>query len=331
MSLFTDLDFVSSADMLALDPEITKVAAAEFITIDTPSGIAAQACDEVGQKILVEAQAFSGFMPPFAMPYNQTAAVLNLVGPTINRSRVTLNQVIVTGANPTETSVAKPSALKRYAIYFALYMFYRAAFYKKMNDRYDNKRKMYEAEIRKKYWPRLFNQGVPICYKPLACPGAIHEWNVGVWDVTRVSAVAGVNTNAPTSYDVAITWVDNTRYLTPINKGNSESAPSARVSGFSVPTGDVLNIDISVLNPPNGMNPLNTALGQGLVIPGIASGWNIYVGTQGGTLYLQNSIPIPILTTAYSLPGAPVLSGYAADTGQYFDACFTLQKTLMRG
>jgi hypothetical protein len=331
MSLFTDLDFVSSVDMLALDPEIAKVAAAESITIDTPLGIAAQACDEVGQKILIETQAFSGFMPPFAMPYNQTAAVLNLVGPTINRSRVTLNQVVVSAANPTEMSVAKPSALKRYAIYFALYLFYRAAFYKKSNDRYDSKRKMYEEEIRKKYWPRVFNQGIPICYKPLATPGAIHEWNVGVWDVTRVSAVAGTNAGAAANYDVAVTWVDNTRYLTPINKGNSESAPSARVSGFAVPTAHVLHVDISVLNPPNGLNPLNTALGQGLVIPGIASGWNIYVGLQGSTLYLQNSTPIPILTTAYTLPGAPVLSGYQADTGQYFDALFTVQKTLMRG
>jgi hypothetical protein len=331
MSLFTDLDFVSSADMLALDPEIAKVAAAEAITIDTPAGIAAQACDEVGQKLLIESQAFTGFMPPFAMPYNQTAAVINLVGPTVNRSRITLNQVVVTGANPTETSVAKPSALKRYAIYTAIYLFYRAAFYKKTNDRYDNKRKMYEEEIRKKYWPRLFNQGIPICYKPLACPGAAHEWNVGVWDSTRVSAVAGTNVNLATLYDVAVTWVDHTRYQTPLLKGNSESAPSARVSGFSIPTSQVLRVDISVLNAPNGLNPLNTALGQGLVIPGIASGWNIYVGPQGGTLYLQNATPIPILTTSYTLPGAPVLSGYQADSGQYFDACFTLQKTLMRG
>lgn len=331
MSLFTDLDFVTSADMLALDPEVSKVATAESILIDSPAGIAAQACDEIGQKLLVDSQAFSGFMPPFAMPYNQTAAVLNLVGPTINRSRIALSQVVVSTANPTESSVAKPSSLKRYAIYMALRLFYRAAFFKKTNDRYDNKRKMYEEEIRRFYWPRFFNQGVPICYKPLACPGAVHEWNVGVWDSTRVSLAAGTNVNATTLYDVAVTWVDQTRYLSHQSKGNSESAPSARAAGISVTTANVLHVDISVLTPPNGLNPLNSALGQGLVIPGIASGWNVYVGLQGGALYLQNASPIAIGTTAYTLAGPPVLSGYQADSGQYPDAFFTLQKTLMRG
>lgn len=124
-----------------------------------------------------------------------------------------------------------------------------------------------------------------------------------------MSLVAGTNANATTLYDVAVTWVEQTRYLSPKTKGNSESAPSARATGISVTTANVLHVDISVLNPPNGLNPLNSALGQGLVIPGIASGWNVYVGAQGGTLFLQNATPIAIGTTGYTLAGAPVLSG----------------------
>jgi hypothetical protein len=329
--LFTDADFVNSADLLSLDPEVAKVSAAEGITVDSPAGIAAQACDEVGQKLLTEMQAFTGFMPPVAMPYNQTAAVINMVGPTVNRSRIALAQIVVTPPNPTQMAVSKPSALKRYTVYTALEMFYRAAFYKKTNDRYDNKRKMYAEEIRKKYWPRFFSQGVPIAYKPLACPGAIHEWNAGIWDSTRVSTVAGVNAGGTTLCDVVITWVDQTKYLLPTNKGNSESGPSAIVAGVSVTTATVLHIDISNLNPPNGLSPLNVSLGQGLVIPGNASGWNVYVGATGSTLYLQNATPIAIATKTYTLAGAPTLSGYQPDSGQYPDALFTMMKTLMRG
>lgn len=331
MALFNDADFVTSADMLALDPEVTKVATAEVITVDTPGGIAAQACNEVGQKLLTETQAFTGFMPPFMMPYNQTAAVLNLVGPTVNRSRVGLSQVIVSPANPQDSSLAGVSHLKRFAIYTALYLFYRAAFFKKLNDRYDMKRKMYEEEIRKKYWPRLWNQGTPIVYKPMACPGAIHEYNTGAWSNSNVTTVAGTNANGTTLYDVAITWVDQTKYFGPTNKGNAESAPSARAAQISVATAQVLRVSIAGLNPPNGLTPINVQLGQGLVIPGNASGWNIYVGAPDGILYLQNATPIPIGTLAYSLSGAPVLSGYQADQGQYPDALFTMQKTLMRG
>jgi hypothetical protein len=330
MGLINDSDFVSSLDMLALDPEITKAAAAECITVDGPAGIAAQACDEVGQKLLLETQAFTGFLPPFAMPYNQTAAVLNLVGPSVNRARIALAQVIVGPQNPMESSIAKPSHVKRYGIYLALSLFYRAAFYRKANDRYDNKRKMYEDEIRKKYWPRLFNQGCPIVYKPMACPGAIHEYNTGIWGPANVSTVAGTNAGAA-AYDVAISWVDNTKYISPALKGNAESAPSATVPAVNAAIGQVLQISIAGLNPPNGQAPLNLALGQSLVMPGSASGWNVYVGTAGGILYLQNAAPINIGTLSYKLPGAPVLSGYAADQGQYADAYFTMQKTLMRG
>lgn len=331
MALFNDADFISSADMLALDPEIQNVADAQTITVDGPAGIAAQACDEVGQKILLETQAFTGFMPPFAMPYNQTAAVLNLVGPTVNRSRIALSQVIISPSNPSEMSIAKPSHLKRYAIYVALQMFYRAAFFKKKDDRFDNKRKSFEEEIRKKYWPRFHGQGVPIAYKPMACPGAIHEFNVGNWSSSNVSTVAGVNANATASYDVAITWVDNTAYVSPSIKGNLESAPSARAVAVSVPTSTVLQISIVGLNPPNGLAPLNVQLGQSLIVPGKASGWNVYVGAQGGTLYLQNSTPVAIATLTYTLPGPPTLSGYQADQGQFPDALFTMQRTLMRG
>ncbi len=218
--LFTDADFISSVDLLSLDPEIKGIAAAEQIVLDGPAGLCAQAADEVGQKLLTETQAYTGFMPPFAMPYNQTAAVLNLVGPAVNRSRISLMQVCITPPNPTEASVSHPSTLKRYGIYTALEMVYRAAYYRKLTDRYEKRMADYRDQIRRKYWPRLFNQGVPIVLKPLAAPGAIHEFNAGTWDVNALSTPAGTNALASTQYDVTITWVDNTKYVTAQTKGN---------------------------------------------------------------------------------------------------------------
>jgi hypothetical protein len=332
--LFTDADFISSADLTSIDPEVVDISRAEKIVLDSSlgaaSGINAQACDEVGQRLLQETQAFSGFMPPFAMPYNQTAAVLNLVGPTVNRSRISLSQIVVSGVNPTELSSAKMSALKRYAVYEALVMFYRAAYYRKTTDRYEKRMQLYENEVRRKHWPRFFNQGVPVVYKPLAAPGAIHEYNAGVWNSTNVATVVGVNILTAATYDVAITWVDDTKYVSPTSKGNAESSVSARITG-PVATSNVLQVSIAGLNAPNGLAPLNVSLGQGLVIPGTASGWNVYCGSQGATLYLQNSTPIDIATKTYTFAGAPVLTGFPADSGQYPDAHFTLQKTLMRG
>lgn len=326
MALFLDANFVSSADLIRLDPEVTKVAQAEQIQIDTTDGIAAQACDEVGQKILSENQAFTGFLPPFAQPYTQTAAVINLVGPSVNRARIPLSQIVV--SSPLDATL---SGLKRYAVYSALVLFYRAAFYKKVNDRYDNKRKMYEEEIRKKYWPRFYNQGCPIVNRPLAAPGALHEFQAGVWDASRLSLVAGTNP-ATANYDVAITWVDQSKYVSPSVKGNAESGASALLSAFQITAANVLQVDITPLNPPNGQAPVNVMLGQGLIVPGNATGWNLYVGASGaGTLFLQNAAPIPVATKQYIMLGAPVLSGAILDAGQWPESYLTMQRTLFRG
>jgi len=98
-----------------------------------------------------------------------------------------------------------------------------------------------------------------------------------------------------------------------------------------VVSGNVIQVSISNLNAPNGLSPINVGLGQGLIIPGSASGWNIYAGSQGGPLYLQNSTPIPILTTSYTFAGPPVLAGYVPDSGQYCEAKMTMQLMVMRG
>jgi hypothetical protein len=67
------------------------------------------------------------------------------------------------------------------------------------------------------------------------------------------------------------------------------------------------------------------------VYPGTASGWNAYAGVQGGTLYLQNATPIPITQLTYTFAGAPVSSGYMADSGQFADAKMSMQLMIMRG
>jgi hypothetical protein len=326
MALFNDADFISSADLLIIDPEVPIVAKANHIQLDTPQGICAMACDEVGQKLLSETQAFQGFLPPFATPYTQTAAVINLVGPAVNRSRIPLSQIVV--SSPTDATL---SSLKRFAVYTALELVYRAAVYSKVNDRYQKKREDFQNEIRKKYWPRLYNQGCPVVFKPLAAPGALHEFQAGVWSTANLAAVGGTNALVTANYDVAITWVDQSLYQNPANKYNAESGGSALAAAFSLPTANVLQVSIAGLNPPNGQAPINVALGQGIVVPGNATGWNLYVGQSGSTLYLQNATPIPIATQLYTMPGAPVLSGYTLLQGQYPDQYLTMARMIMRG
>ncbi|GAC1674168.1 MAG: hypothetical protein NVS9B2_23380 [Steroidobacteraceae bacterium] len=331
--LYNDATWITAADLEMIDSEAPSIATAESIPINGAGNIADQTIQEVGDRILSESQAFSAYNPPYSTPYSQTAAVLNAMGPTTNRSRVALAQIVVTepASGLLQSNPGNWSSLKRYAVYECLRLFYRSAFYRKMNDRYQNRMVLYTEDIRKFYWPRFYNKGVPIAYKPLPCPGAIRENRAGIWSLANVTTVAGTNANAATYYDVVTTWTDATNgYVTPTTKANAESGGSARIT-LSVPTNNVLQVSIAGLTPPDGTAPANIALGQGLIVPGIASGWNVYVGLQGsGLLYLQNLIPVAIATKTYTLAGAPVLTGNTLDTGQFAQAYYSFSRSIMR-
>ena len=340
--LFTDSDWITGQDLKQIDPLVTAVAKTEQIVLDTQpgaivgglnqaEGICAAAAAEVGQKIQSVTNAFSGYQPPFAMPYNQSMAVINIVGPSVERQRISLSQVVVSNPSP-----GLWSPFKRWGVYEALALFYRTASIRKQNDLYEKRRDYYEDEIRKRYWPRAFKIGCPVVNKPMARPGASHEYNAGIWSADNVNMVAGSNADANTAYDVAITYVDQSLYLSQPTSANAnarmnaESEISQRISVL-VQTDEVITISIAGLNPPNGQAPINVSLGQGLVVPLNATGWNVWIGQTNGPLWLQNASPIPITTLEYTLTGPPVLSGFGWLGGQFPDAYWTMQQTLMRG
>jgi hypothetical protein len=144
-----------------------------------------------------------------------------------------------------------------------------------------------------------------------------------------VTTAAGAGTNTSDDFDIAITWVDLTRYKSQAQKGNCESAPSAPVTAKLPATGNVFVVSIAGLNPPVSGQPAST-LPLCVVPYGNAAAWNVYVGKKGCPLYLQNSEPIPLATASYALSGDPVLSGYTADEGQFAEQYYSFQNIVQR-
>lgn len=312
--LFTDDDLLTSADLAALDSEVTEVAAAEDLVVEGEGSILRQAWEECANEILARMEAF-GTELMFAGVGRWSSA-----GGT--RSRVYLTQIVATDAY-----ARKLSALQRWVLYRALVLFYRAATNRTVNDRHALKRAQY-AEDAKQHWKALWRRGLPVVLEPLPCPGALHEWNAGVWDGTKVTGVAG-GASAATTYAVAITWVDQSRYQSPTAKGNAESAGS-RVLAYTLPANELLQVSIAGLQPPDGIPAARTPA-DGTFRTLVATGWNVYVGAAEGPLYLQNPAPVPIGISSYTLTAAPVLGGAVLDPGQVPDTNFTFQNTLQRG
>lgn len=335
MALFTDGEFISQADMQALDSEVNRLGAADGMSFTTAqgasNGILAQACDEMGRKIIADSQSVQGYMTPWAVPYNQAAAVLNATLPSVNRPRISLSQVVVSSVYP-----GYSSSIKQCTLYYALWILFRNALRRvasgKDSDRYQAKMMEYDSEIKRRYYPRFYNEGVPVVYKPLACPGATHEPGAGTFDTTRLSLTAGTNGLGTTTYYVATTWTDSAQgYVSSAAKGTGESGPSATVP-ISVTTNNVIQVDITPLKAPDGSGPANVATGLGLFIKGNATGWNVYVGTAAtGPLYLQNATPVAIATKTYALAGVPTTTGAQMDVGQAPQALYTMSNSLARG
>jgi len=64
--------------------------------------------------------------------------------------------------------------------------------------------------------------------------------------------------------------------------------------------------------------------------PPTATGWNVYVGTTGSELRLQNSTPIP-LDTAWTMPPTGLTDGRPVGDGQSPDAYRTIPRFVWRG
>jgi hypothetical protein len=82
----------------------------------------------------------------------------------------------------------------------------------------------------------------------------------------------------------------------------------------------------SVLAAPEGTAPV-IAAGEA---PSGVSGWNVYVSTEPGAVYLQNSSPVPTGESWTMPPGGPV-AGKAAGNGQAPSSYRRFERTLRRG
>lgn len=314
MALLTDDDFVDQADLTALDPEVPEVASAESITIEGDAGIARQAWEECSTVLLERMESFGGgFVAADGQLYPFAGGSC--------RARVFLSQIVIS-----DPYAGRLSAIRRWMIYEALVLFYRAAVNRTIEDRYQVKLDRFAAAA-KEHRKRLWRRGLPVVLEPLPAPGALHEWNSGVWSVANLSGVAG-GSSPETQYDVAITWVDGSRYASPVAKGNGESGPS-RMARFTLPEDHLLRVDIASLRPPGG-EVYQRSAADGSFRQLTATHWNLYVGAPGKALWMQNPAPLPVSTTSYALAGPPVLSGVGLDPGQKPDVNFAFMNLLHR-
>lgn len=320
MALLIDSDFVCVADMLAIDPEMSDVADAEQIAVTGDDSIVRQMWDECADTLTAEMQAFGGDI--IAWPGSITT--YGAFG--ISRPRVRLNQIVVSSVYG-----RKNSTLKRWMIYRALALFYRAAANRRVNDRYEVKWERFSGEAAGA-WKALWANGLPYVAIPLAAPGAPHDYFAGYWSASNISYVSG-GSSALATYNVAITWVDQTSgYVNPLSKNNAESGPSAYLSA-TVPANELLQVSILGLNPPSTAQQPNRGIAEGPYVTRQATGWNVYVGTSGdnnGLMYLQNAVPIPVGTTSITL-ATITLAGPLLQPGQVPDANYAFQKILQRG
>lgn len=319
MSLLIDDDFITLQDLLAIDPEIAEIADSEEITVEGDGGITRQNWDECADNLLDAMQSFGGDI----IAWPGTLTTYGAFG--ISRPRLRPHQIVVTAPYGRRTS-----PLKRWMTYSALVLFYRAASNRRTSDRYEKKWENFKDEV-KAHWRTLWSTGLPMVALPLPCPGALHEYMAGDWgsgNVTFAPPTFGAGEPTDQSYDVAITWVDQSQYINSSNIQNAESGPS-KIVNVTVPAQQVMTVDIETLTPP-GSVVIPRGIADGPYVSRTATGWNVYVGQPGGPLCLQNATPLPLSTVTYTLAGVPALNGFVMRPGQLPDANYTFQRTLQR-
>jgi hypothetical protein len=323
MALFSDSDVITSAvDLTQIDGEICDVATAEKITVDGAGGIIRQAWAEAKNEILRAQQLYNTWYGASSLSGSGSWAVLSASYTAASIARIKPAQIVVSSAYAEDVS-----SLQVWLSYLALRNFYRAAANRKVKDRYEAKFIRYTAAAATA-WGTLRANGLPVIFRPLECPGALHAVNPGTWGPANVSGVAG-GSAAAALYDIAITYVDQSQYISPTVKGNGESGPGAAVVALQLAASHYLSVSIAGLNPPNGI-PDQVGIADGQVVPLNASGWNVYAAATGGILTLQNVSPIPIATLGYTFAGVPTTNGPALQQGQFADRNLFFQRTLNR-
>jgi hypothetical protein len=311
--LWTDALFINTEDLASIDAEVSDIASAENLTVDGINGIAHRSIEESGRQLMRYLQNWSGFLAGDSLSANHLQAVFNIGLPAVQRSRVLLDNICINGLNNQFWS-----ELKTWVVYRALVNFFRAASNRAREDRYEEKRQQYLADLTNHVWPEVRAAGIPVVYKPLAAPAALMAHDSGTW----LAATADGPGTASDLFNVAVTYFDSTA------SRNCESHPSV-AQPVPVSEGSVVTVDISGLNPPNGLgNPIDIA--RAIITPLNATHWNLWVGGQNAPMIRQNAAPIPITTKTFTLPGDPVASGPKVGTGQWMDQFLTIQDMIFR-
>lgn len=327
MSLYTDNDCITAADLQAVDAECATVATAQTppIALEGDRSVIRRAIEQCGSKIMAVSQTMTGYYVSAGMGLNHVMAVMNVGGFGLERPRFMLNQLVALDPDPSKRE------FRIWLENMALHYLYRDAVarFGTQSDRYAMKMDLYRDEASSS-WGRLCDRGFPVIISGyLACPGAIREYNAGTWDSTNISATGSGSAETGHAYNVVITYTGS-GYVSPTNKMNSESGPSA-MAAIQVPSGKVISISITSLVPPTSTAP-DLGIADGVTTRMAAAGWNVYVGLSNSTIiYRQNSTPIAIGTMSYTLVGAPVLSGAQPGLGQYSTINLTYAPLFKRG
>lgn len=312
--LWTDADPVTTADLLSLDPEILDIAQAETIVVEGANSVVRRGVEEAGQFLERRMVTFGTFGSSGGVSANHLAAVFNVGFPTGQKQRATLGQVVIDWKGG-----GYWSPLRSWVAHVVLKRFYLAAMNRAVNDRYQVKFERFARMVQYELWPSAKKQGIPMVYRPLPCPAAAQEYLPGTFAVSQVAGSGTVDAIR----EIAVTYVDESQTT------NGESYISARAS-LTLTSGNVARVDIANLNPPTGVLTAEMSA-RGVTQPLNATGWNVYVGLEDGTLYKQNSSVIPIATKTYTLVGNPTSNLAPAGMGQYPNTFLTIMDLLERG
>lgn len=324
--LWTDQDPVTVNDLTAIDPEVSRVASAEEIVMDGAVGVLRLATEEAGSILEGKMISFGNYLSQFDVSANHMAAVFYTGGMATQKSKMTLEQVVMNGRNS-----GYRSELKLWVCHYALMVFYRAAMSRPNGDRYEHKYDRERWLLEREFWPAMKRRGIPLVYRPLPMPGASQGFatpNPETWALTSVAG-AGTSTASFTGA-VSFVCIDGAHYVAPTNPGNGESSPSVPSAPTTLTSGHVLQFDITNLHP--SVATLSDFLrGRGYTVPLATTHWNAYVADSNGIMWLQNSTPIAIATKTYTLSGNPVLTGYRAGLGQFPESFLTISDVVQRG
>lgn len=321
--LWTDADFITTEDLLSVDPDVSETASSLGINLTGPKGMIRVGIVDAGRKLENALISFTTFISSNDLSANHLNAVFFTGVQPNQRRRITLDQIVVSGR-----SRSFDSDIKQWAMNRVLIRFYLAASNQSEDDRYTNRLEQFKKQDQLEYWPQLVQSGMPFVYRPMPAPGAVQYRSPGAWSTSQ-SILGG--TTAAGQFTVGITYVDLSKYRGSDNPANAEGDAGV-LQTLTLVSGNGIAIDITRLNPPTGIIP-PSELARGFVVPLNASGWNVYVGAGDGTapMYLQNDTPLPIATKTYALAGDPTTTGVELGIGQYVESLMATQNSIQRG